>query len=240
MNNNAELQKIQAAAAALDYVQDGMVLGLGTGSTAAHFVRLLADKVKTGCKIHGVPTSISTQELANSLQIPLLDIEKVTHIDMTIDGADEVDPHLRLIKGGGAALLREKLIAHASAHMVVIADENKMVDVLGKFPLPVEIIQFGVAITANKVFECLRATNCEGTEIQLRRQADGITPLVTDNGNFILDCHCKIIRDPIGLCAQLNAIPGVVENGIFPVFANTNRTLVLGTSEGARVVELEG
>ncbi|KAF0184278.1 MAG: ribose 5-phosphate isomerase A [Hyphomonadaceae bacterium] len=238
MSDNSDLQKIKAAAAALDYVQDGMVLGLGTGSTAAHFVRLLGDKVKKGCKIQGVPTSIATQELALSLQIPLLDIEKVTHIDVTIDGADEVDPQLRLIKGGGAALLREKLIAHASAHMVVIADEGKMVDILGKFPLPVEIIQFGVAITANKIFECLRATNCEGTDIQLRYKSDGTTPLVTDNGNFILDCHCIMIPDPIGLCAQLNAIPGVVENGIFPIFANTNRTLVLGTSEGAKVVEL--
>jgi ribose 5-phosphate isomerase A len=237
MSEKSERQKIQAAASALDYVQDGMVLGLGTGSTAAHFVRLLADKVKSGCKVHGVPTSNTTELLARSLQIPLLDIEKVTHIDVTIDGADEVDSNLRLIKGGGAALLREKLIAHASNHMVVIADEGKMVDVLGAFPLPVEIIQFGVAITANKVFECLRALDCKGTDIKLRYQIDGITPVVTDNGNFILDCYCQVIRDPIGLCKELNMIPGVVENGIFPVFANTNRTLVLGTQDGVKIVE---
>ncbi len=232
-----ELQKIQSAAAALDFVKDGMILGLGTGSTAAHFVRLLGEKVKKGLKVQGVPTSIATHNLAKEVGVPLIDIERVERIDLTIDGADEIDPQMNLIKGGGAALLREKIIAHASDHMIVIADESKMVDTLGAFPLPVEIVPFGVAITAKKVFDCLRETNCDGTEILLRTLKGAKEPLLTDNGNYILDCHCKRIPLPKHLMSLLNLVPGVVENGIFPIFPHTNRTIVLGTQSGPRVIE---
>lgn len=236
--DQAEIQKMQSAAAALDYVKEGMVLGLGTGSTAAHFVRMLGDKVKSGFNVKGVPTSIATHDLALEVGVPLLDIEKVERIDLTIDGADEIDPELRLIKGGGAALLREKVIAHASDHMVVIADESKLVPVLGQFPLPVEIIRFGVGITAKKVFDCLRATNCHGTDIKLRYKKGTEEPVITDNGNYILDCHCIAIPDPNGLVELLNTIPGVVENGIFPIWVGRQRTAILGTASGPRIIEL--
>lgn len=234
---NSDMQKIQAAAAALDYVKDGMILGLGTGSTAAHFVRLLGQSVKKGLNVKGVPTSIATATLAKEVGVPLIDVEKVERIDLTIDGADEIDPNLNLIKGGGAALLREKIIAHASDQMIVIADESKLVENLGAFALPVEIVSFGVAITAKKVFDCLRSANCKGTQIEIRNNKDG-SALITDNGNYILDCYCELIPNPAELMSMLNLVPGVVENGIFPVFANTRRTAILGTGTGPRIIEL--
>lgn len=235
---NADLQKIQSAAAALDYVKDNMILGLGTGSTAAHFVRLLGQSVKRGLQVQGVPTSLATEKLAIEVGVPLIDVEKVERIDITIDGADEVDPALNLIKGGGAALLREKIIAHASDQMIVIADESKLVGVLGAFPLPVEVVPFGIAIAAKKIFDALRDAQCEGTEIKIRNANGTQTPLVTDNGNYILDCYCKSIPVPVELSVQLNRIPGVVENGIFPVFANTRRMAILGTNSGPRIIEI--
>ncbi len=234
---NADIQKIQAAAAALDHVKSGMILGLGTGSTAAHFVRLLAQSVAKGLNVKGVPTSLATEQLARETGVPLIDVEKVERIDITIDGADEIDPALNLIKGGGAALLREKIIAHASDQMIVIADESKLVENLGAFALPVEIVPFGVAITAKKVFDCLRAAKCHGTHIDLRKNKEGKT-LITDNGNYILDCQCELIPNPVELMAALNLVPGVVENGIFPIFPNTRRTAILGTGTGPKIIEI--
>lgn len=230
---NADQQKAQAAAEALKFVQEGMVIGLGTGSTAAHFVRQLGDKVAQGFKIAGVPTSIATEILAREVGVPLLNIDDIKTLDMVVDGADESDNSLNLIKGGGAALLREKVIAHASKHMIVIADESKLVDKLGKFPLPIEIIQFATTITINKIIECLVANNVLGQAVSIR-QKNGAN-LITDNGNFILDCMCIEIPDPQTLCIELNKIPGVVENGIFPNFENAKRTLILGSPNGAQV-----
>ena len=233
--SDAEIQKAQAAAKALEYVKDGMLLGLGTGSTAAHFVRQLGEKVANGFKVAGVPTSIATEKLAKEVGVPLLDIDKITTLDLVIDGADESDGELNLIKGGGAALLREKVIAHASKHMIVIADESKLVKTLGAFALPIEIIQFATSITIYEIKNCLKVCGVKGKEVAIR-QKDGV-PLITDNGNFILDCKCVEIPNPELLCLELNKIPGVVENGIFPNFKGANRTLVLGTPNGARVVE---
>ena len=232
---DADTQKAQAAAKAIEYVKEGMLLGLGTGSTAAHFVRQLGEKVANGFKVAGVPTSIATETLAKEVGVPLLNIDEVTTLDLVVDGADEADGALNLIKGGGAALLREKVIAHASKHMIVIADESKLVNTLGAFALPIEIIQFATSITIHEIKNCLKSCGVKGEEVAIR-QKDG-APLITDNGNFILDCKCIEIPNPELLCLELNKIPGVVENGIFPNFKNAKRTLVLGTPNGAKVVE---
>ncbi len=231
---DAETQKAQAAAEALKFVQEGMVIGLGTGSTAAHFVRQLGDKVAQGFKIAGVPTSIATEILALEVGVPLLNIDDIKTLDMVIDGADEADGALNLIKGGGAALLREKVIAQASAHMIVIADESKLVKMLGAFALPIEIIQFATTITINQVKLVLQKCSVKGFEMAIR-QKEGKN-LITDNGNFILDCKCLEIPDPQSLCIELNKIPGVVENGIFPNFENAKRTLILGSPNGAKII----
>ncbi|MBN8647590.1 MAG: ribose-5-phosphate isomerase RpiA [Caulobacterales bacterium] len=233
---SADEQKAQAASEALKFVQEGMLLGLGTGSTAAHFVRQLGAKVAQGFKIAGVPTSIATEELAKEVGVPLLNIDEITTLDLVIDGADESDNKLNLIKGGGAALLREKVIAQASKHMIVIADESKLVSKLGKFPLPIEIIQFATTITINQIKLVLEQCGVKGLVMAIR-QKDGKS-LITDNGNYILDCQCLEIPDPETLCIELNKIPGVVENGIFPNFKGAKRTLILGSPNGARVIEI--
>ena len=187
-----ELEKRNAAIAAMEFVEEGMTLGLGTGSTAKHFVELLADEVADGLIVRGVPTSEETRRLAKSMGVPLLDVEQVEQIHLTVDGADEADGQGNLIKGGGAALLREKIIANARDHMVVIADASKHVDRLGQFPLPVEVTPFGFTITAKAVFNVLEASGIERPKVQLRMNEDN-TPLLTDGGNYILDCHCKRI-----------------------------------------------
>lgn len=232
-----DTQKAMAAAKAIEYVKDGMILGLGTGSTAAHFVKQLGEKVKEGLNVKGVPTSVATAELAKEVGVPLIDIEEITNIDLTVDGADEIDFKLNLIKGGGAALLREKIIAHASSHMVVIADESKMVFTLGKFPLPIEIIPFGTSITSEKVKRLLKSTGCKGHEVKIRTKKDSDEKVITDNGNYILDCYCDEITDVPSLSRLLNLIPGVVENGIFTAFEAAKRTIILGTPNGPRVIE---
>jgi ribose 5-phosphate isomerase A len=231
---NADKQKAQAAAEAIKFVREGMILGLGTGSTAAHFVRQLGEKVAQGFKVSGVPTSIATEELAKEVGVPLLNIDDVTTLDMVIDGADESDHALNLIKGGGAALLREKVIAHASKQMIVIADESKLVENLGQFPLPIEIIQFATSITINKIIKCLKENGVKGHDVAIR-QKNGEN-LITDNGNFILDCQCLEIPNPETLCIELNKIPGVVENGIFPNFKDAKRTLILGSPKGSKII----
>lgn len=232
---SADLAKINAAAAALDYVKDGMKLGLGTGSTAAHFVRLLGERVRQGLRVAGVPTSAATQALAESAGVPLLDIEKVTQLDLAIDGADEIDPKLNLIKGGGGALLREKIVAAASAHFIVIADESKDVDVLGAFPLPIEVTPFGFSLAAQRIYQALRATGCQGAEVALREGAQAGKPLVTDGGNYILDAQAQRIPDPAALADALKRIPGVVEHGLFLAMA---RTAIIGKARGVQVREV--
>ncbi len=230
----ADLAKINAAAAALDFIKDGMVVGLGTGSTSAHFIRLLGERVRQGLSVRGVPTSEATRALAEQVGVPLIDISRVAQIDVDVDGADEVDPGFRLIKGGGGALLREKIVAAASAHMVVIGDESKAVDVLGAFPLPIEVTRFGFAITARRVYEALRATNCAGHGVVLRVSGKANEPVITDGGNYILDAHAKAIHAPDALAAALKQIPGVVEHGLFIGLA---RTFILGQAVGAEIRE---
>jgi ribose 5-phosphate isomerase A len=210
---NPDLLKAMAAERALSYVESGMTLGLGTGSTAAHLVRLLGAKVQAGMKIVCVPTSEATANQARQLGIPLSTLDDVPFLDLTIDGADELDDGLRLIKGGGGALLREKIVATASERMIVIADASKQVAKLGKFPLPVEVVRFGVTATRNMISALAAEAGCEG-DIVMRVGRDQ-QPFVTDGGNYIFDCSFGSIADAEALDAMLKLIPGVVENGLF-------------------------
>ncbi len=228
---SAEDFKRIAAEKALEFVEDGMVLGLGTGSTAAYFVKGLGERVKRGLRVSGAPTSKATEALALEVGVPLIDLSKCNHIDLTIDGADEFDPWLRLIKGGGAALLREKIIADFSDRMIVITDASKRVDVLGKFPLPVEVTQFGIDLTRQKIAEALRTTNCASDEIALRVK-DG-APVVTDGGHYILDCRCQKIADADALAVELSRIPGVMEHGLFIGMAEA---VIVAGPEGAQII----
>jgi len=208
--NNQE--KEAAARASLRFVRDGQIVGLGTGSTAAYAVRFLGERVRSGLKIRGIPTSVHTKELATSLGIPLTTLQEFQQIDVTIDGADEVDPQLNLIKGGGGALLREKIIASATRQLVIIGDSGKKVPMLGKFPLPVEIIAFAQPLLAKRIAAL-------GATVSLREDASG-KPFITDEGHHILDCEFGQIPDPPGLARQLEAMPGVVEHGMFIAMAS--------------------
>ena len=200
-------EKKVAASASLAFVRDGDIVGLGSGSTAEYAVRYLGERVQAGLKIRGIPTSQRTRELAESLGIPLTTLEEFPEIDVVIDGADEIDPELQLIKGGGGALLREKIVASASKRMVVIADSTKRVQILGKFPLPVEVISLAEPLLTKKI-------TALGASVQLRQYAYG-NPFVTDEGHHILDCQFGEIPDPRGLARQLDSFPGVVEHGLF-------------------------
>jgi ribose 5-phosphate isomerase A len=227
-----DAQKRAAAARALDFVRPGMRLGLGTGSTARPFVELLGERVRAGLNIVAVPTSEETRAQAERLGVPLTTLDETPELDMTVDGADEIAPDLTLIKGGGGALLREKIVASASARMVVIADESKWVPVLGRFPLPVEVVQFGLAATRRAVEAACAAAGSPGPAL-LRRGKDGHA-FVTDGGHWILDAALERIPDPTALAQRLAAIAGVVENGLFVGLA---QTAVLAGREGVRVVE---
>ncbi len=230
-----DIAKFNAAQAALEFVKDGMVVGLGTGSTSAHFVRLLGERVRQGLRVKGVPTSEATRNLAEQVGVPLLEISQVTALDVDVDGADEVDPQFQLIKGGGGALLREKIVAAASAEMVVIADEGKWVETLGKFPLPVEVTRYGFALTLERVRAALRETGCAGDEVVLRVSGKANEPVITDGGNYILDAHAKRISDAQKLGDALKRIAGVVEHGLF---IGLSRTVILGKAKGAEVKRL--
>lgn len=205
--------KRQAAEQAIGYVKDGMKLGLGTGSTAAKFVAVLGAKVKEGLKVICVPTSEATRAQAAALNIPLTTLDEHPALDLTVDGADEIDEELRLIKGGGGALLREKIVAVASERVVIIADNSKRVDILGRYPLPLEVVPFGLAATRRLVIQLAGDCGCEG-EVKLRTGADG-APFITDSGNYILDCAFGAIDDPEALDDALKLVPGVVESGLF-------------------------
>jgi ribose 5-phosphate isomerase A len=205
--------KRQAAARAVAMVHSGMRLGLGTGTTAAHFVDLLAERVRQGLDVIAVPTSEATRAQAERLGIPLTTLEETPRLDLTVDGADEIDTELRLIKGGGGALLREKIVAAASERLVVIADKSKAVARLGRFPLPIEVVRFGLASTHLHIVEQAKDAGCFGRIVQ-RMARDG-TPFVTDNSNFILDCAFDEIEEPEILADALAVIPGVVEHGLF-------------------------
>ncbi|MEP0519151.1 MAG: ribose-5-phosphate isomerase RpiA [Hyphomicrobiales bacterium] len=209
----SQVYKIQAAKAALELVQDGMTLGLGSGSTAEEFVKVLAPVVAGGLSVTGVPTSIRTGELASSLGISISTLDKHPQLDLTVDGADELDGQLRLIKGGGAAHLREKIVANASKQMAVIADHTKQVETLGQFALPLEVLEFGFTSTKNAI-EQLCADEFDLTGDLTLRMRDG-KPVKTDNGNVVLDASFGRIPDPEGLAKQLSQIPGLVEHGLF-------------------------
>jgi ribose 5-phosphate isomerase A len=226
-----ELQKRHAAAKALEWVRSGMRVGLGTGSTARHLVDLLGEKVRAGFDVVGVPTSEATRAQAEKCGIRLSTLDETPELDVTIDGADEVAPDLTLIKGGGGALLREKIVASASARMVVIADESKWVPMLGKFPLPIEVVPFGLTVTRRQVSGALGVDDT--SVIALRTGKDG-HPFVTDGGHFILDASLGRIPEPRALADRLAAIPGVVEHGLFIGMASA---VVLAGADGIRVIE---
>ncbi|WP_135450330.1 ribose-5-phosphate isomerase RpiA [Tabrizicola caldifontis] len=220
--------KYAAARRSVDFVEDGMKLGLGTGSTAAWMVRCLAERVKTeGLKLTCVATSRRTAELATGLGIRVVPMDDVKWLDLTIDGADEFDPHLNLIKGGGAALLQEKIVATASDRMIVIADAAKEVAQLGAFPLPVEVIPFGWQTTKALIEETLYSLDVLNREVSLRLDRD--KPLKTDEGHYILDLNLKRIGNPRQLALVLNQIPGVVENGLFIDICDI---VVIGNGDG--------
>ncbi|HZH53331.1 MAG TPA: ribose-5-phosphate isomerase RpiA [Microvirga sp.] len=228
MSDNLKRAAGERAAA---LVTDGMRVGLGTGSTAAHFVAALGQRVRDGLDIVGVPTSEATREQAQREGIPLTTLEDTPELDLTVDGADEIDDELRLIKGGGGAHLREKIVASASRRMIVIADGSKHVGTLGRFPLPIEVVPFGLRVTETaigKILESLGMTS----DLRLRKAANG-TPFVTDGGHYILDAHLGRIEKPNVLASTLNNIPGVVEHGLFLGLATG---AILATGEG--LVEL--
>ncbi|RBI87006.1 ribose 5-phosphate isomerase A [Rhodosalinus halophilus] len=220
--------KFVAARRAADLVEDGMRVGLGTGSTAAWLVRCLGEAVRDdGLKIRGVPTSARTAALAREVGIEVISLDEARWLDITIDGADEFDADLNLIKGGGGALLQEKIVATASDRMVVIADAGKEVEALGAFPLPAEVIPFGWQTTRALIEETLVGMDVLGRDITLRMNGD--RPFVTDEGNHILDLHLRRIGNPRQLALVLNQLPGVVENGLFLDICDT---VVVGHGDG--------
>jgi ribose 5-phosphate isomerase A len=223
MDNDLEKQAV--ARAGLSFVENGQIVGLGSGSTATHFIQFLGERVRAGLQIRGIPTSIRTQQLAQKCGIPLISLDQVERIDVDLDGADEFDPQLRLVKGGGGALLREKIIASASRQFVVLADSSKQVPMLGKFPLPVEVIPFAETLLTQRI-------SALGAAVSLRKAADGAI-FRTDEGHHILDCHFGKIPDPPALARALSDMPGVVEHGLF-----INMATVVLVGKGDQVMEL--
>jgi ribose 5-phosphate isomerase A len=229
---NAEAQKRAAAARAVEFVRPGMKLGLGTGSTAKHFVDLLGERVKAGLDVICVPTSEATHAQAKSLGIPLTTLDDTPALDLTVDGADEIDPKLNLIKGGGGALLREKIVAAASARMIVISDPSKLVQTLGRFPLPVEVTPFGYTATRIAVEKAISSLQKPGT-LSLRKGKDG-HPFVTDGGHWIIDAALARIDDPEAMAHALSGIPGVMEHGLFVGLA---ALVIIGGPDGIKILE---
>jgi ribose 5-phosphate isomerase A len=229
---DVDAQKRAAAARAVEFVRPGMRLGLGTGSTAKHFVELLAERVRAGLDVIAVPTSEGTRRDAERLGVPLTSLDEAPQLDLTVDGADEIAPDLSLIKGGGGALLREKIVAAASARMIVIADGSKWVSMLGRFPLPIEVVPFGLGATRRAVEAAAAAAGCPGPAL-LRRDKGGHA-FVTDGGHWILDAALERIADPVSLADRLDGIAGVVEHGLFVGLAHA---AVVADSNGVRLVE---
>lgn len=220
-----ELKKA-AAAKAVEFVKDGMKLGIGTGSTANEFIRLLAQRVKNGLRVVGVATSKQSEKLCVELGIPVATLDEVPSLDLDIDGADEIGPQMALIKGGGGALLREKIVAFSSAQMLVIADQSKLVKTLGAFALPIEVNPFGIEVTKVAIIDAAKRLGLSGN-IVLRTKNN--KPFITDGGHFILDASFGRISDPEGLSEALFAIPGVVEHGLF---LNLATKLVIAMANG--------
>jgi ribose 5-phosphate isomerase A len=209
---SAEALKRAAALAALASVEPGMRLGLGTGSTASEFVRLLGERARSGLDVIGVPTSEATRRLAEAEGVRLTTLNETPELDLTVDGADEIDPALRLIKGGGGALLYEKIVAAASQTMLVVADASKRVERLGRFPLPIEVVPFGLAATRNAIVRAAGSCGCQGPLALRERDA---RLFITESGHLILDLACGVIPDAQALADALARIPGVVEHGLF-------------------------
>jgi ribose 5-phosphate isomerase A len=199
--------KRMAARRALEFVEDGMLLGLGSGTTSAMFIQELGARVKQGLRVRGIATSVASQQLAESLSIPITTFEESPVLDLAVDGADEVGPGLSLIKGGGGALLREKIVASAARKFIVIADSTKVVHQLGRFPLPVEVIKMALPIVSRKL-------DALGLNPKLRHHPDG-SKYITDEGNYILDCSCGEISNHVKTAADIRGIAGVVEHGLF-------------------------
>ncbi|MDX8045367.1 ribose-5-phosphate isomerase RpiA [Gracilibacillus sp. S3-1-1] len=227
MVSNAEQLKQIVAKEAVNYVKDGMKLGLGSGSTMYFFMKELGERVQDGLNVVGIPTSNKTAEWAKEFNVPLTDFSETQELDLAIDGADEVDLNLQLIKGGGGALLREKVVAASAKEFLVIVDESKIVDHLGTFPLPVEVVPFGWEVTAKEI----TALGCE-----LERRTDNGQVYVTDNGNYILDCKFDKILDPEKLNKDLQSLVGVVENGLF---INMTSKVLISDLEQVKVMEKE-
>jgi ribose 5-phosphate isomerase A len=229
---NADAQKRAAAARAVELVRPGMRLGLGTGSTAKHFVELIGERVRSGLDVVAVPTSETTFADAKRCGIPLTTLDETPELDLTVDGADEIGPDLCLIKGGGGALLREMIVAAASARMIVIADQSKYVVALGQFPLPIEVTSFGLAATQRAVETAIGAIQSPG-RLTLRRGKDGHA-FVTDGGHWILDAALARIDDPAALAHALSGVPGVMEHGLFIGLA---QMAIIGGPDGVKTVE---
>jgi ribose 5-phosphate isomerase A len=229
---NLDAQKRAAAARAADFVRPGMRLGLGTGSTAKHFVELIGERVRAGLDILAVPTSEATFAEAKRCGIALTTLDETPELDLTVDGADEVGPGLCLLKGGGGALLREKIVALASARMIVIADQSKWVTQLGRFPLPIEVVSFGLAATQRALEKAIGAIQKPGPLVLRRRKDEEI--FVTDGGHWILDAALARIDDPVALAHAISGVPGVVEHGLFIGLAHM---AIIGGSEGVKIVE---
>ena len=223
--------KRRAAEAALGHVEDGMRLGLGTGSTAAHFVSLLGRRVAGGLRVVGVATSEATAKLAHDARVPLVTLDETPELDLDVDGADEIGPGLALIKGGGGALLREKIVAGASKRMIVIADAGKRVQLLGAHPLPIEVVAFGMTATERAIE---RAAGGLGLSVAVKRRQKAGAPYVTESGNRILDASFGRIPDPEALAEKLANIPGVVEHGLFLGFADL---ALIASPEGVSEIE---
>ena len=208
-----EAKRAAAAKAIESFLQDGMTIGLGSGTTSRFFVRILGERVKDGLRVVGVPSSKSTGELAQEVGIPLADLNDVEQLDLTIDGADEIDAKGRMIKGGGANLLWEKIVASASRKMVAIVDESKKVQRLGRFPLPIEVVPFAWRSTERHLQNLFKRNGYADVRIDVRGGTE--KPMITDSGHYLLDCHLQTIADPESLALNLNQIPGVVEHGLF-------------------------
>jgi ribose 5-phosphate isomerase A len=231
---DADSMKREAAQRALQFVEDGMIVGLGTGSTAAQFIDLLGERVRDGLNITGVVTSAATERQARAAGITLTTLDEEPEIDLTVDGADEIDQNLRLIKGGGGALLREKIVASASEMVVIIADQSKLVERLGAFPLPVEVVPFGYKVSLAMIEDIADELGLEGT-VRQRLGEDG-KPFVSDGGNFILDCAFGALDDPEALAELLPFTPGVVDHGLFIGLADQ---AVIAGENGIRVIEAD-
>lgn len=217
--------KIDVGEKAAEYVKDGMVIGLGSGSTFYWTLKKLGERVEQGLNIKGIPSSRRTEGWAKEFNIPLTDFSQVSSLDLAIDGADEIDPNFQLTKGGGGSLVREKIVDMNAKKLIIIADESKLVSELGKFPLPVEVLQFGWESTAAKIAQL-------GSEPVLREREGNV--FVSDNGNFILDCHFGMIPDPEGLHLKLKQLVGVVETGLF---INMVDMVIVSGENGVKVLE---